>query len=310
MAASSYDEALRRVLAHEGGYTNNPSDPGGPTNFGITIFDYRRYVKPNATAADIRDMKLGEAKAIYRKRYWDAMACDKLPAGVDYAVFDYGVNSGIARAGKVLRRCLGLSADTPEPQTIAAATAMDCKKLIAAICDERLLFLRSLKTWNVFGRGWRARVAEVKAAALAMAAAQVAPPRTITSSAPHAAAAMSAAGVAVATADAAGVRMEIVLGLALAAALAGAALVYLCTSWKGDGMWTKLKSSFAHSLTILWARVVAFAGILLAVADDVLADAHVNAAIQQALQPKYIPYYVIAIGVLTELARRRTAGRA
>ena len=53
MAASTYDEALRRLLAHEGGYTDHPSDPGGPTNFGITIYDYRKYVKPNATAADV-----------------------------------------------------------------------------------------------------------------------------------------------------------------------------------------------------------------------------------------------------------------
>jgi len=71
----------------------------------------------------------------------------------------------------------------------------------------------------------------------------------------------------------------------------------------------KIKSWFKHSLTILWARVVALAGVLLAVADSLLADANVNAAIQQAMQPKYIPYYVIAIGVLTEFARRRTVDR-
>jgi lysozyme family protein len=61
MTASSYDAALARVLAHEGGYSNHPSDPGGPSNFGITIHDYRRYVKPGATAADVRAMWLAEA---------------------------------------------------------------------------------------------------------------------------------------------------------------------------------------------------------------------------------------------------------
>jgi lysozyme family protein len=90
MAASSYDAALARLLAHEGGYTNHPADPGGPTNFGITIFDYRKYVKPDATAADVRAMKLDEAKAIYRAKYWVAQRCNELPAGVDYATFDYG----------------------------------------------------------------------------------------------------------------------------------------------------------------------------------------------------------------------------
>ena len=86
MAKWTYDEALRRLLAHEGGYTNHPSDPGGPTNFGITIHDYRKYVKPNATAADVKAMRLDEAKTIYRAKYWNAMRCDELPAGVDYCV--------------------------------------------------------------------------------------------------------------------------------------------------------------------------------------------------------------------------------
>src|SRR5579885_3783714 len=171
MATWTYDESLRRLLAHEGGYTNDPADPGGPTNFGITIFDYRKYVKPDATAADVRAMKVDEAKAIYRVKYWDAQRCDELPAGVDYAVFDYGVNSGIGRAGRVLRRALGLpeEAGAVTDDVIVAARRADSAVLIEAICAERLRFLRSLKTWPVFGRGWSRRVADVKAAALAMA---------------------------------------------------------------------------------------------------------------------------------------------
>ncbi len=173
MAAASYDEALRRLLIHEGGYTNHPSDPGGPTNFGITIHDYRKYVKPDAIAADVRAMRAEEAKAIYRARYWDAQRCDELPGGLDYAVFDYGVNSGVGRSGKVLRRLLKLTdaSSTVTDDVIAAAQRADAKKLIAALCDERLAFLQRLKTWPVFGKGWGRRVAEVKAAALVMAAA-------------------------------------------------------------------------------------------------------------------------------------------
>jgi lysozyme family protein len=175
MAASTYATALARLLAHEGGYTNHPSDPGGPTNFGITIHDYRKYAKPDATAADVRAMKVEEAKRIYRAKYWDAQRCDELPAGVDYAVFDYGVNSGIGRSCRVLRRVLPL-ADNSSSVTdavIAAARAADAKALVVAICDERLRFLQGLRTWSVFGKGWGRRVAEVKAAALAMAAGTV-----------------------------------------------------------------------------------------------------------------------------------------
>ena len=128
-------------------------------------------MKPNATAADLRGMKVEEAKRIYREKYWDAMRCDDLPAGIDYCVFDYGVNSGIGRAGKVLRRLLGLPDDSSvvTDVVVQAAGKRDPKALIAAICDERLRFLKSLKTWPVFGNGWGRRVAEGRAAAFAMA---------------------------------------------------------------------------------------------------------------------------------------------
>lgn len=170
MSASSYDAALACVLAHEGGYTNHPDDPGGPTNFGITISDYRKYVKPDASAADVRAMTLDQAKAIYRAKYWDALSCDALPAGLDYAVFDYGVNSGISRSAKVLQRMLDIADDgVIGPATLAAVKNRGAPALIEAICDERLRFLRSLRTWPVFGKGWGRRVADVKETALAMA---------------------------------------------------------------------------------------------------------------------------------------------
>ncbi|HET9904975.1 MAG TPA: glycosyl hydrolase 108 family protein [Xanthobacteraceae bacterium] len=172
MAKWTYDEALRRLLAHEGGYSNHPADPGGPTNFGITLADYRKHAKPNATAADVRAMTVDEAKTIYRAHYWDALSCDDLPAGVDYTVFDYGVNSGIGRSGKVLRRVLGLPDDTHvvNATVLGALVRRDPKAVVNAICDERLAFLKRLKTWPVFGRGWERRVAEVRAASLRMAA--------------------------------------------------------------------------------------------------------------------------------------------
>jgi hypothetical protein len=75
-------------------------------------------------------------------------------------------------------------------------------------------------------------------------------------------------------------------------------------------MWDKIKAWFKHSVTILWARVVALAGLLLACAETLIGDPNINSAVQTALQPKFVPYYVIAIGLLTEMARRRTLGRA
>jgi lysozyme family protein len=186
MAAWTYDDALRRLLAHEGGYTNHPFDPGGPTNFGITIHDYRKYVKPGATAADVRAMGLDEAKTIYRKRYWDALRCDELPAGVDYSVFDYGVNSGIGRSGKVLRRGVGLPDTTHivNDEVLRAVAKRDPKAIVVAINDERLAFLRRLKTWPVFGKGWGTRVAGVRAVSLRMASESAPSPFIVPSDAP------------------------------------------------------------------------------------------------------------------------------
>lgn len=170
MAASSYSTAIAHVLANEGGYTNHPADPGGPTNFGITLADARHYWKANATASDVKAMSLDIAKQIYRAHYWNALSCDLLPAGVDYCVFDYGVNSGVSRSAKVLQRILKVEADgVIGPQTIAATNKVDPANLVGAICNERLAFLRSLRTWRVFGRGWSARVTEIKATSLRLA---------------------------------------------------------------------------------------------------------------------------------------------
>jgi lysozyme family protein len=171
MATGGFPRALARVLAHEGGYSNHPDDPGGPTNFGITIADYRRYVKADATAADIKAMCVEEAETIYRAAYWDAMRCDDLAAGLDYAVFDYGVNSGIGRAVRVLQRLLGLPDDGRMTDAVVSSLRKrEPSALIAGLCDERLAFLKRLKTWPVFGAGWGRRVAEVRALALDMAA--------------------------------------------------------------------------------------------------------------------------------------------
>lgn len=182
MTASSYPTSIKNVLAHEGGYTNHPSDPGGPTNWGITIFDARKYWKPDATAADVKAMPLYIAQDIYRKRYWAAQRCDDLPPGLDYSMFDYGVNSGIGRSGKVLRRLVGLPDNTSvvTDEVIAAVKKRDAKQLIAAMNDERMRFLKSLKTFPVFGRGWTTRVTEVRAVSLQMANGQGMQPVTVT----------------------------------------------------------------------------------------------------------------------------------
>ncbi|MBM3529042.1 MAG: hypothetical protein FJX62_13210 [Alphaproteobacteria bacterium] len=167
MARSNYDEALRRVLGHEGGYVNHPRDPGGETNYGITVAVARQ----NGYAGPMRDIPMEVVKRIYKAKYWDALRCDELPAGVDYAAFDYGVNSGVGRSGKVLRRVTGLPDDSHvvTPAVLEAVRRRDPALTVQAICDERMAFLKRLSTWDTFGKGWSRRVAEVRAAGLTMA---------------------------------------------------------------------------------------------------------------------------------------------
>lgn len=148
---TNYEYCLTQLLRDEGGYTNNPNDKGGPTNYGITIADYRKYINANGTAEDVKNMTVAQAKGIYKTRYWDSIDGDNLPSGVDYCVFDYGVNSGPSRAIKV------------KNQFKDTTNSVD---LINKICDERLQFMHNIrggKDWQVFGKGWQRRVDGVRA---------------------------------------------------------------------------------------------------------------------------------------------------
>src|SRR5262245_58713876 len=177
MAASSFSEALARLLVHEGGNDDDPRDPGGRTSRGILQreWDAWRGSHPGLPA-DVWRAPQDQVEAIYRQNYWNALRCDDLPAGVDYAVFDYGVNSGIGRAAKVLQRLVATAVDGEVgPATVAATKRANAVALIEAICDERLAFLQGLRTWPTFGRGWGRRVREVRAAARAMNAAPPSP---------------------------------------------------------------------------------------------------------------------------------------
>ena len=232
MTASNYDDVLRRLLLHEGGYSNHSSDPGGPTKFGITLAVYRQTEKPGATAADVKAMTVDEAKAVYRSRYWDAQRCDELPAGVDYAVFDYGVNSGIGRSGRALQRIVGVADDGAlGPVTLAAARNADPSALVNALCDERLRFLKSLKTWSVFGKGWSRRVAEVRAAALAMARARATVPPAKTAQRVSAGVIAVAGAAVAAQAHQSGFGAASIAAIVTAAGLAAAAAWIFCT-WR------------------------------------------------------------------------------
>lgn len=176
MVARLFDPIVTRIFASEGGYCNDAHDPGGPTKYGITIIDVRKYLKPDAKASDVKALTTDQAKSIYREHYWRPVRGAELAAGLDYSVMDYGVNSGVGRAGRVLRRLCDLPTDTHAitPEVVAAAARRDAKALIRAMNSERLQFLQGLSTWKYFGKGWGSRVSRVRTDSLSFAADNVA----------------------------------------------------------------------------------------------------------------------------------------
>ena len=166
---SNFEKALALVLEHEGGYVDHPKDPGGATNRGVTQAVYNAYRKIRGRGMQsVKFITDDELRAIYKFQYWDKVQGDCLPTGLDYAVFDFAVNSGVGRAAKYLQAVLGVAQDGQiGARTLAAITKP--VNTINALCDRRMGFLRNLRTFLTFGKGWSRRVQDVRAHALEMA---------------------------------------------------------------------------------------------------------------------------------------------
>ena len=166
---------LAHTLSYEGGFVDDPRDPGGATIFGVTLATLRT-VRRNARlgVAQLRALTRAQAESIYEAEYYLPVRADQLPAGVDLMTGDMAVNAGCRTAAIILQEALGIEADGAiGPVTVAAATASSpaaVVAIIAAMATGQAMFYRGLTTFPVFGKGWLARVAERRAAALAMVA--------------------------------------------------------------------------------------------------------------------------------------------
>ena len=145
-----FKPAVDRVLRMEGGYVNDPADPGGETKYGISKRAY--------PAVDIAAMTEDGARAIYKKDYWAACRCDSLPAPLDQLVFDAAVNQGVGAAVKMLQAAVGVRADGQiGPVTLAAARQADVE------APARFMTLRAMRYadtpgWARYGAGWMKRL--------------------------------------------------------------------------------------------------------------------------------------------------------
>lgn len=218
MSASNFPTALKLVLVHEGGFVNHKDDPGGATMKGVTqaVYDGYRARKGEAKRA-VKLIANAELQDIYRRQYWMAIHADDMAAGVDYCLFDYAVNSGAGRAAKDLQRALGVKVDGMIGMgTMKALADADDARLINDICDRRLRFLKSLRTWKTFGKGWARRVEGVRAAAAAMVSGE--PPAAVVKPPTPAV----AAAAAVKAPEAAQAQLKTAEGCGISIAAAGA----------------------------------------------------------------------------------------
>lgn len=160
-----FDKAFARVFSHEGGFQKDPMDRGNwtsgrigegelkGTKFGLAAMTYPRL--------DIANLKLSEAKEIYRRDWWVQLGMDRFPAALGYQIFDAAINHGMYNTTKMLQRAVGERPDgVIGPKTRAAAGNAEVSDLLMRFLAERLLFMTDIVSWNHYGRGWARRVAE------------------------------------------------------------------------------------------------------------------------------------------------------
>lgn len=160
---SAFEKAFALVLGHEGGYVNHPNDPGGETKYGITKRTY-----PNE---DIKNLTVGQAKAIYKRDFWDRVNGDELPPALALVCFDAAVNSGPGQAAKWLQAVLGVKADgVIGPVTLRAVASRHGSglDLLVDLLVRRLFFMMALGIWGTFGKGWARRLFKLAIQAASM----------------------------------------------------------------------------------------------------------------------------------------------
>lgn len=161
----TFDEAFKRLIGHEGGYSTDRRDPGNwtggrvgvgtlkGTKFGLAANTYQNL--------DIKNLTLEQAKEIYKKDWWDKLGGHGLHSAITFQLWDFAINAGRSRAIKELQQVAGVVADgIIGPKTIEAVNALDLNDVLLSLTAERLKFYTSLSKWPTYGKGWTNRVAD------------------------------------------------------------------------------------------------------------------------------------------------------
>ena len=167
----NFDKCMSMLLKHEGGFVdgNKIGDSGGLTNLGMTKAVYDEFHGTDVTEDEMRNLTKADVEPIYRRNYWDRCKCHDLPSGLDWAVFDFAVNSGTGRAAKALQKAVEATEDgSIGPLTLMKVKHFEVDNIINRIAIYREQFYRSLRNFDTFGRGWIRRNDETRQQALAM----------------------------------------------------------------------------------------------------------------------------------------------
>jgi lysozyme family protein len=166
----NFDECLKMLLTHEGGYVNDPRDSGGRTNLGMTQAVYEQFLGRAVTEDEMKALTPADVGPVYKANYWDKCRCDDLPSGLDWSVFDWAVNSGTGRSAKALQRVIACKPDGAiGPATLKAVSDFEPMDLIEKMFDARQHFYENLKQFDIYGSGWSRRNKETLEQALDMA---------------------------------------------------------------------------------------------------------------------------------------------
>jgi len=167
---ASFFKSFEMVLHHEGGFVSHPEDPGGATNKGITHKTYADFLgRPLEDVDELKNIPEEHIQIIYKNGYWDKVKGDQLPAGVDFCIFDWAVNSGPGRAAKALQKAVMATQDGAiGPMTLEAVKEYSAEDIIRSVAEQREAFYKSLRTFNTFGKGWLRRNKETRDFALEM----------------------------------------------------------------------------------------------------------------------------------------------
>jgi lysozyme family protein len=169
MTAANYPRCLANTLREEGGWTNDPRDPGGPTMRGIIQREYTKYrATKGLPNQSVRYINEAELQDIYAGNYWKPMLGDLWPKGPDQIVFDIAVNSGVGRAPQIMRAAMGNPSGGVATLARLATQSRDQVGIVKRACARRASFYRSLHTFSVFGRGWLRRNARMEAIGVRM----------------------------------------------------------------------------------------------------------------------------------------------